>query len=65
MKTSKNHLTFIDRAVRAVAKTKPPTMHKVFDKTYVVVTPELGSLLSLIYSDCVGFRFREGIKADG
>ncbi len=63
MKTATEHYAHIDRAVDALAKTRPPTMHKVFDKTYVIVTPELGTLLNLIYLNH-DFETREGIRAD-
>ncbi len=51
------------KAIHAVNRSVPPTMHRVFDKTYVVVTPELGALLYLLYPD-YDFEIQHGIQAD-
>ena len=52
------------RAVHAVHNSPPPELHMVFDVVYVRLTPELGTLLHLIYPEC-DFEIQEGINAKG
>jgi len=61
MKTATEHHILIDVAIYEALKAKPPTYHRVFDKVYVRLTPEVGALMCLMYPD---FEIREGIRAD-
>ena len=50
-------------AVSEISKADPPTYHRVFDKVYVVLTPQLGALLWLTHPSH-DFKIQEGIHAE-